>query len=62
MDEKKLKSHTEIEEKQILNSLNKTSTLVIYQRNLERMIAEGEEDIKTGKTYSLREAKKLVDR
>jgi len=31
------------------------------QLNMDKMIEEGEEDIKAGRTYSIEEAKKMID-
>lgn len=56
-----LHKYIEIGDKQFLNTLYKTAKSYIEQKNLDRMIAEGEADIKTGKTYGLKEAKKMVD-
>lgn len=33
----------------------------LAQLNKDKMIAEGEEDIKAGRTHSLKEAKKILD-
>lgn len=46
---------------QFLNTLYQTAKKYLEQKRLDRMIAEGEEDIKAGKTYSLKEAKIMVD-
>jgi hypothetical protein len=56
-----LHKYIEIGDKQFLNTLYKTAKSYIEQKNLDRMIAEGEADIKAGRTYSLEEAKKMVD-
>jgi len=31
-----------------------------HQRHLDKMIAEGEEDVKAGRTYSIAEARKMI--
>lgn len=56
-----LHKYIEIGDKQFLNTLYKTAKSYIEQKNLDRMINEGEADIKAGRTYSLKEAKKMVD-
>lgn len=56
-----LHKYIEIGDKQFLNTLYKTAKSYIEQKNIDRMIAEGEADIKAGRTYSLKEAKKMVD-
>ncbi len=51
-----------------INNEDETSLKKLYkliadykqQRHLDKMIAEGEEDIKTGKTYSLKDARKMI--
>ena len=56
-----LHKYIEIGDKQFLNTLYETAKNYMEQKRLDRMIAEAEADIKAGKTYSLEEAKKMVD-
>jgi len=56
-----LHKYIEIGDNKFLDALYKTAKEYIEQKQLDRMIAEGEEDIKAGRTHSLKEAKKMVD-
>ncbi len=56
-----LHKYIEIGDNKFLDVLYKTAKEYIEQKQLDRMIAEGEEDIKAGRTHSLKEAKKMVD-
>lgn len=56
-----LQKYIEIGDKQFLNTLYETAKNYMEQKRLDRMIAEGEADIKAGKTYGLKEAKRMVD-
>ena len=56
-----LYKYIEIGDKQFIDKLYETAKSYIDQKRLDRMIAEGEEDIKAGQTYSLKEARKVVD-
>ena len=58
---KELHKFIEIGDNQFLDTLYKTAQSYMEQKRLDEMIAEGEEDIKAGRTYSLKEAKKIVD-
>ena len=56
-----LHKYIEIGDKQFLNTLYKTAKSYIEQKRLDRMIAEGEEDIKAGRVHSQSEVKKMID-
>ena len=56
-----LYKYIEIGDSQFLDTLYKTAQSYMEQKRLDRMIAEGEEDIKARRTYSLKEARKIVD-
>jgi len=56
-----LRKYIEIGDKQFLNTLYKTAKSYIEQKKLDRMIAEGEEDIKAGRVHSQSEVKKMID-
>ncbi|HEX9827901.1 MAG TPA: hypothetical protein VGA80_14975 [Flavobacteriaceae bacterium] len=56
-----LHKYIEIGDKQFLNTLYKTAKSYIEQKNLDRMIAEGEADIKAGRVHSQSEVKKMID-
>ncbi len=56
-----LHKYIEIGDNKFLDVLYKTAKEYIEKKQLDRMIAEGEEDIKAGRTHSLKEAKKMVD-
>lgn len=51
----------EIGDKQFLAMLHKTAKEYIERKKQDRLIAEAEADIEAGRTYSLKEAKKLID-
>lgn len=51
----------EIGDKNFLDVLHETAKTYMTQKRVDKMIAEGEEEIEQGKTYSLKEAKKMVD-
>ncbi len=55
-----LYKYIEIGDRKFLNALHKTAKEYIERQWLNRMIAEGEEDIAAGRTYSLEEVKKEV--
>ena len=44
-----------------LKNLYKLIKAYKYQRQMDKMIAEGEEDIKAGKLYSQSEVQKLIE-
>ena len=56
-----LLKYIEIGDKQFLNALYKKANSYIEQKKLDRMIAEGEEDIKAGRVHSQSEVKKMID-
>ena len=56
-----LLKYIEIGDKQFLNTLYKKANSYIEQKKLDRMIAEGEEDIKSGRVHSQSEVKKMID-
>ena len=56
-----LQEFIEIGDNQFLKLLHKTAKEYIERKKHDRMIAEGEADIKAGRTYSLKEAKKIID-
>ena len=58
---RKLHSYIEGGDKQLLNTLNETAETYMQQKELDQMIAEGEEDIKAGRTYNLEEVKKMFE-
>lgn len=51
----------EIGDKQFLNILYKTAKSYIEEKNLDRMIAEGEADIKAGRVHSQDEVQKMIE-
>jgi len=53
--------YIEIGDKQFIDKLYQTAKSYMEQKRLDRMIEEGEEDIKAGRTHSLEEARKIVD-
>lgn len=56
-----LQEFIEIGDKQFLAMLHQTAKEYIERKKQDRLIAEAEADIKAGRTYSLKEAKKLID-
>lgn len=44
-----------------LQKFYKIAKAYMEQKRKDRMIAEGEEDIKAGRTHSLKEARKIID-
>ena len=55
---KELHKFIEIGNIQFLDTLYKTAQSYIELKRLDKMIAEGEDNIKAGKIYTLKEAKK----
>ena len=49
------------EDDKAIKKFYKLAKAYMEQLKADRMIAEGEEDIKAGRTYSLEEAKKMLD-
>jgi len=56
-----LRKYIEIGDNQFLDALYKTAKSYIEQKKLDRMIAEGEEDIKAGRVHSQNEVKAMID-
>ena len=56
-----LHNYIEIGDKQFLNTLYKTAKSYIEQKNLDRMIAEGEADIKAGRLHSQKDVQKMIE-
>jgi len=56
-----LRKYIEIGDVKFLNKLYKTAQEYIEQRRLDLMIAEGEEDIKTGKLHSQDEVQQMIE-
>ena len=57
---RKLHSYIEGGDKQLLNTLNETVETYMQQKELDQMIAEGEEDIKAGRTYGQDEVQQMI--
>ena len=58
---KELHKFIEIGDSQFLDTLYKTAHSYMEQKRLDRMIAEGEEDIKAGRLHSLDDVQKMID-
>jgi predicted transcriptional regulator len=56
-----LRRYIEIGDKNFLAALHKTAKAYIEQKRLDRMIAEGEEDIKAGRLHSQDEVQKMIE-
>ena len=56
-----LHKYIEIGDSQFLNTLYKTAKSYIEQKNLDRMIEEGESDIKAGRVHSQNEVQKMIE-
>ncbi|WP_188406745.1 hypothetical protein [Psychroflexus salis] len=56
-----LYKYIEIGDKSFLEALYKSANSYIEQKKLDMMIDEGEEDILAGRTYSIEEAKEILD-
>lgn len=56
-----LHKYIEIGDNQFIDKLYQTAISYMEQKRMDRMIAEAEADIKAGRTYSLKEAKKIID-
>ncbi|MCX2679045.1 hypothetical protein OOZ15_03750 [Galbibacter sp. EGI 63066] len=56
-----LHKYVEIGDKKFLDALYKTAISYIEQKQLDRMIAEGEEDIKAGRIHSQDEVQKMIE-
>ncbi|RRO24044.1 hypothetical protein [Flavobacteriaceae bacterium 14752] len=55
-----LQNYIEIGDKQFIDKLYQTAKSYMEQKRLDRMIAEGEEDIKAGRLHSQEEVKKMI--
>lgn len=58
---KELQKYIEIGDKSFLQVLHKTAKSYIEQKKLDRMIAEGEEDIKAGRLHSQDDVQKMIE-
>lgn len=58
---RELHNYIEIGNDEFVENLYKMVKDQLCQMETERMIEEGEEDIRAGRTYSLAEAKKIID-
>lgn len=58
---KELSRLIEIGDDQLIDKMYNTAKSYMEQKRLDRMIAEGEADIEAGRTYSLKEVKKIID-
>lgn len=56
-----LQKYIDIGDDQFLTALYKTAKSYIEQKRLDRMIEEGEEDIKAGKLHSQDEVQKMIE-
>jgi predicted transcriptional regulator len=56
-----LHKYIEIGDNKFLKALYKTAKEYIEQKQLDRMIAEGEEDIKAGRVHSQKEVQKMIE-
>tara|TARA_R110002096_G_C14142182_1_gene683029 strand:+ start:65 stop:277 length:213 start_codon:yes stop_codon:yes gene_type:complete len=56
-----LHKYIEIGDPQFLDALYKTAKSYIEQKQLDRMIAEGEEDINSGRVHSQDEVQKMIE-
>lgn len=52
--------YIEIGDKQFIDKLYQTAKSYIEQKRLDRMIAEGEEDIKAGRLHSQEDVQKMI--
>ncbi len=56
-----LQRYIEIGDKQFLNTLYETAKNYMEQKRLDRMIAEGEADIKAGRLHSQKDVQKMIE-
>lgn len=56
-----LRRYIEIGDSKFLDVLYKTAKSYIEQKQMDRMIAEGEEDIKAGRVHSQDEVQKMIE-
>jgi len=58
---KELYKYIEIGDKQFIDKLYQTAKSYMEQKRLDRMIAEGEEDIKAGRLHSQEDVQKMIN-
>jgi len=58
---RELHKYIDIGDNQFLKALHKTAKNYIEQKRLDRMIAEGEEDIKAGRLHSQNDVQKMIE-
>ena len=58
---RELRKYIEIGDSKFLDVLYKTAKAYIEQKQMERMIAEGEEDIKAGRLHTQDEVQKMIE-
>lgn len=58
---KELQEYIEIGDEQFLHALHETALKYLEQKKLDDMIAEGEADIKAGRTHSQDEVQKMIE-
>jgi predicted transcriptional regulator len=56
-----LQRYIEIGDKQFLNALYETAKNYMEQKRLDRMIAEGEADIKAGRLHSQKDVQNMIE-
>lgn len=56
-----LRNYIEIGDKNFLNVLHKTAKSYMEQKQLDSMVAEGEEDIVAGRVHSQTDVQKMID-
>jgi hypothetical protein len=56
-----LYKYIEIGDKQFINKLYQTAKSYMEQKRLDRMIAEGEADIKAGRLHSQEDVQKMIN-
>lgn len=57
----KLHKYIEKGDDQFLDALRKSAESYMEQKQLDQMIAEGEEDIKAGRVHSQEEVQKMIE-
>lgn len=58
---KELQKYIEIGDRDFLNVLHETAIAYIAQKELDKMIAEGEDDIEAGRIHSQDEVQKMIE-
>ena len=58
---KELYKYIEIGDKQFIDKLYQTAKSYMEQKRLDRMIAEGEEDIKAGRLHRQEDVQKMIN-